>query len=461
MCNEMHGADTIAAVATAPGDGGIAIVRVSGPNARAAFERCFRRAAKGELVSHRMYFGHVVDGDGAVADEAMGVFFQGPRSYTAEDVCELHGHGGQVAARRVLEIVTKPAPDAAAYVRLAEPGEFTKRAFLNGRIDLSEAEAVMALIRSGSEAAARSAVRQMEGGVSRFVSLVRDKLMDLLAAIEAGNDFPEEIEEDATRDEVLAGIAQVRGALSAAADERAARIVRDGLSVVLVGAPNVGKSSLMNALLRQERAIVTNVPGTTRDVLTERLRIGEFVVEISDTAGQRQTGDEVERIGVERALAAEKAADVVVLVLDASREITDADLQMLARADERWVVVLNKSDLSEGAGGHIWQPLQGVALIETCANNGDGIDALIDVLKEKVSYAEAGEGLMTQQRHIECARRALASLDRGADVLTQGYPVDLAAVDLMEALSLMTEITGESATEGVIERIFQQFCVGK
>jgi tRNA modification GTPase len=440
--------DTIAAIATAEGEGGIAIIRVSGPDARAVLKAVFSR--RGEFAPNRLYHGRVVS-RGEVVDEAMAVFMKGPKSYTREDVCELHCHGGRIAARLALSAVL------AAGARAAEPGEFTKRAFLNGRIDLSQAEAVMQLISANSEAAARAAVRQLGGGASILVGPVADRLTGLMALIEASDDFPEEIEEEAGKREVSAGLLEAIGALSGMADERAARIVREGASVVLAGRPNVGKSSLLNALLGAERAIVTEIPGTTRDVITEKLTIGGRVAEISDTAGMRETGDAVEKIGVARAARAVAEADVVLMVLDAHEGLSPEDDALLKSADARWVVCVNKLDVGDKIDAGFISRVYHLETVELSALTGVGVSALRDVLARRIG---AGEAPLVTERHLALARRAISALEAGRAALLD-FPLDVCAVDIAEALSALSEITGENAREAVIDRVFRDFCVGK
>ena len=342
MRNERQN-DTIAAIATPPGEGGIAIVRISGARAGEFLRAAFRPAHKGEMKHGQMRYGTLTDPTGAPIDEVMAVFFRAPRSYTREDVAEIHLHGGTMCARAAMERLLSLG------ARAAEPGEFTYRAFMNGRVDLSEAEAVMGLIGARSQAARRASIRQLRGGVSAPIGRMREELTGLLAKIEAATDFPDEIDEDVTAKDVREGASRIRDELSRAADGRRARIVRDGASVVLCGRPNVGKSSLMNALLSADRAIVTDVPGTTRDVLTESLEIGGVRYQLSDTAGIRETADAIEKIGVTRARDALRDADCVLLVLDSSAPLTPSDQSMLANCDDRYITVLNKSDLAPAA----------------------------------------------------------------------------------------------------------------
>ena len=342
MRNERQN-DTIAAIATPPGEGGIAIVRISGARAGEFLRAAFRPARRGEMKHGQMRYGTLTDPAGAPIDEVMAVFFRAPRSYTREDVAEIHLHGGTMCARAAMERLL------ALGARAAEPGEFTYRAFMNGRVDLSEAEAVMGLIGARSQAARRASIRQLRGGVSAPIGRMREELTGLLAKIEAATDFPDEIDEDVTAKDVREGASRIRDELSRAADGRRARIVRDGASVVLCGRPNVGKSSLMNALLSADRAIVTDIPGTTRDVLTESFEIGGVRYQLSDTAGIRETADAIEKIGVTRARDALRDADCVLLVLDSSVPLTPSDQSMLAARDERYLTVLNKSDLAPAA----------------------------------------------------------------------------------------------------------------
>ena len=342
MRNERQN-DTIAAIATPPGEGGIAIVRISGARAGEFLRAAFRPARRGEMKHGQMRYGTLTDPAGAPIDEVMAVFFRAPRSYTREDVAEIHLHGGNMCARAAMERLLSLG------ARAAEPGEFTYRAFMNGRVDLSEAEAVMGLIGARSQAARRASIRQLRGGVSAPIGRMREELTGLLAKIEAATDFPDEIDEDVTAKDVREGASRIRNELSRAADGRRARIVRDGASVVLCGRPNVGKSSLMNALLSADRAIVTDIPGTTRDVLTESFEIGGVRYQLSDTAGIRETADAIEKIGVTRARDALRDADCVLLVLDSSAPLTPSDQSMLAARDERYLTVLNKSDLAPAA----------------------------------------------------------------------------------------------------------------
>lgn len=437
----------ICAIATANGAGGIAIVRLSGKGALDIFKGCFRPAHAREILSHRMIYGHAISAQGDLLDEVMAVYFQSPNSYTREDMFEIQCHGGSICARRVINRLLELG------AHIAEPGEFTRRAFINGRIDLSRAEAVMRLIGANSEAAAKSSLRQLEGGVSGFVRVCANALKEQMALIEACTDFPDEVEEADAAQRVQAGVEKIIGEIERRCDARGAKLIREGARIVLAGKPNVGKSSLMNALLNQERAIVTSIPGTTRDVLTERIRLGGVMAEISDTAGQRETDDPVEKIGVDRAAQAMEAADIVLIVLDSAQPIAPEDENLLRQADERYIICLNKSDLP--------RRLEYPGAMEISAASGEGIPELIREMERRVQLSDQMEESMTEERHLRLARRALDALKHALDSIAAGMELDLVEIDLKEALNALSEITGEDASEEVIDRVFQNFCVGK
>ena len=447
--------DTIAAIATAPGQGGVAIVRMSGPDAEAILTRLFRPARSGltALPSHLLIYGHVMDGDAPV-DECMAVLMRAPRSYTREDVAELQLHGGGYIAQRALALCLRHG------ARLAEPGEFTRRAFLNGRVDLSQAEAVMALIAAQGEQAHRAAMNQLAGGASSFIRQAADALYDIQAGIAACIDYPEEISEEEAAAGLAPRIRQLAARLDAACDERASRILAAGLRVALCGQPNVGKSSLLNALLGEERAIVTPIPGTTRDMITGDMTLAGSVIHLTDTAGLHATEDPVEQLGVRRAQQAMEQADVVLAVFDSSRPMTDDDRALLQSLRGREVaLLLNKTDLPPAfSPAGLAKCLPGAPLLTVSAHLPDTLAPLKAYLAKQATVSD--RLALTQPRHLDAARRAAAHLRQAADTL-ESASTDLCSIDLQAAQSALAEITGDQVEEKLLDRVFATFCVGK
>jgi len=451
--------DTIAAIATPPGEGGIGIVRVSGEQAFPIAERLFRRRGRTPLQSHRAYFGAIVDpATGETLDRALLLPFRAPHSYTGEDVAEFHCHGSPYLLRRVLELVWREG------ARPAEPGEFTLRAFLNGKLDLAQAEAVADLIRARSEAQLRSALALHEGKLSQQVQALSDDLLRLLATVEAHIDFSEELGEldPHTLIPDLQSLLQRLDALLQGA--RAGRILREGARVAIVGRPNVGKSSLLNALLGEERAITTDIPGTTRDTLEESLIIGGVPLVILDTAGLRESADVVEQIGIERARRAAERADLILFVYDLTAPDWDADRALLETlpAHAPKLLVGNKMDAADPAQvQRACSVFPDSVLIS--ALTGAGLDALQEAILTALEVQRIGEETLTltHQRHIQAVADAKRALEHARDALQHGYSPDLIAVDLRAAWLALGAITGETADETLVQRIFRDFCIGK
>jgi tRNA modification GTPase len=470
--------DTIAAIATPSGAGGIGIVRISGPEAFSVGMALFRPATGGAAgdeppSSHLLTYGHVVDPDsGEVVDEVLAAFMRAPRTYTREDVVEINAHGGPLVLRRILELVL------AAGARSARPGEMTLRAFLNGRLDLAQAEAVMALINAETDSGRRLALLQLQGALSERVRAARDDAMAALVRIEASIDFPEEevpppdpAELDAFVQRALEEVER----LLAGADR--GRVLREGLRVALVGRPNVGKSSVLNALLGTERAIVTPIAGTTRDTIEERATLGGVGLHLVDTAGLSPTEDPVERIGVERSRAAARAADLLLLVVDASQPLGNLDLRAAAElralrdaasaaevAEPPVVLVLNKSDLPamvrDAEASSLWP---GAPIVHTSALAPDGTH---DLEERIVALALGGSvqpsgALVSAARHRDALRRAREHLAAARATLADGLPLDFVSIDLRSALDALGAITGETATADLLDAIFAEFCIGK
>ena len=448
--------DTIAGIATALGEGGVAIVRISGEQAITLFTQAFRAQRRTPpYESHRLMYGHVVDASGAPIDEAMGVVMHAPNTYTREDVCELHTHGGHAAAQTTLQRVL------ALGARPAEAGEFTRRAFMNGRLDLAQAEAVMGVIGARSQAALKAEQALLAGGASRFIHTAQASLITLIAGVEAHLDYPDEIDETEATAALRQGLHTLQQTLNAAVDERGARILRQGLRVALCGKPNAGKSTLFNALLGEDRAIVTAIPGTTRDVLEGSMSLGGLQVLLMDTAGLRDSKDTVERIGGARARDAIAAADVALLLVDASAPL-DADAHALLTQPMPCpcAVLLSKRDAAPLITAEEIAALCGhTPILTVSAITGHGLADVRAYLQAQAKLPQ--EGMLTHARHMAAAREAAAKLLQASAALDAGLPLDLAAVDLRDALWLLGRITGESVDDQLLDEIFSTFCVGK
>lgn len=447
--------DTIVGIATAAGEGGIAIVRISGENAVSLFEQVFVPfKRKPPFESHRLMAGHVMNGSDAI-DEAMGVVMLAPNSYTREDVCEIHTHGGSIAATEVIRLLIRRG------ARPAEAGEFTRRAFMNGRIDLMQAEAVMGVISARSTAAMKAEQRQLSGGQSQFIRQAQKQLKTLLAGLEAHIDYPDEIDEAEATQGLSQGLDALINKLQKAVDEKSARIIREGLHVALCGRPNAGKSTLFNTLLGEERAIVTDIPGTTRDVLEGSFTLDGVQVLLLDTAGLRESGDAVERIGVERAQNALHQADAALLLIDASKPLTDDERQLLVvEMPCSCAVLLSKQDAGDQVTTKEVEALTAHRpVLSISALDGSGLETVKDYLRRFIRLPQ--ELLLTHERHMQVAGEALGRLRQARDGLKNDQPLDLAAVDMHEALYLLGRITGDSVDEQLLDEIFSHFCVGK
>ncbi|MCY4442485.1 MAG: tRNA uridine-5-carboxymethylaminomethyl(34) synthesis GTPase MnmE [Deltaproteobacteria bacterium] len=455
----MYQADTIAAVATPPGEGGVAVVRLSGPDALSIGGKILGCKDDG-WESHRLYYGRVRDPvRGSVVDEVMFVFLQEPKSYTGEDTVEIHCHGGPYVVRQVLGLVL-------AYgARHAEPGEFTKRAFLNGRLDLAQAEAVLDLIRSRTDKAANVALGQMEGGLSEEVQHLREQLVDTLVQVEAAIDFPEEEIELLQRAELARKVAGVVDRISALIGSYEwGRLIREGVRVCIVGRPNVGKSSLLNALLGVDRAIVTDTPGTTRDFIEETVNLSGLPVVLWDTAGLRENTEGVEQIGIDVTLQRLAESQGCLLVLDGSSPLTGEDRKVMERLRQsQGLVVINKIDLRQRIDrAAVSGLLPRLRQMEVSALSNEGLDALRTALRDCfLDSTEEPEIVVTNVRHKAALDRARTSLVEVRRAMDEGLPPDIVAVDLQEARDSLAEIIGTVTNDDILDRIFSQFCIGK
>ncbi len=456
--------ETISAITTALGEGAVGIVRISGNNALAIAERLFRSASGkrlGEYHVNTLAYGHILDQDGSIVDEVLAVYMRAPHSYTAEDVVEIQCHGSIQSLKKILSL------SYVAGARPAEPGEFTKRAFLNGRIDLTQAEAVMDIIRSRSEASLKLAVRQQQGQLAQTLRSFRGQLVDVIVNLEAVIDYPEEDIEDLTYSKVEEELQEViRGVADLLKHSHTGKILREGLRTAIVGKPNVGKSSLLNALLQEERAIVSEIAGTTRDVIEEQLLLDGVPLILADTAGIRQTEDCIEKIGVERSLKLLEDAELVICVLDGSQPLTDEDEAILAAAQAKeYVIIVNKEDLGLGTNLEaLAQRFGKEKVIVLSAKNNTGIEVFADWLKNYV-YGSKGaldEGAYVQNaRQENLLRQSLQYLQDALAATTAGLPYDCIVIDVRTAIAALGEITGDAVQDEIINQIFARFCIGK
>ena len=457
----MYQEDTIAAIATPPGEGGLAVVRISGLDAEKIAREIFIRpqSRNGTLRSHTLYHGAIADPkDGQSIDEVLLTIMRKPRSYTGEDIVEVHCHGGNFLVRQILALIlTRGA-------RQAEPGEFTKRAFLNGRVDLAQAEAVLDLIRARTVKGAQLALNQASGELSKHVAELRQELLEILVQVEAAIDFPEEEIELLQRQRLIEKItALVENITTISGTYEWGRLFREGAKVCICGRPNVGKSSLLNSLLGTDRVIVTPIPGTTRDVIEESLTLGGLPIVIWDTAGIRESQDPVERLGVELSRQHLEKADAVVLVLDGSVALTPEDeaLLQITRA-KKGVIALNKSDLPLGMDLQSLTHSPTTRVMTTSAKTGIGIAALKNDLRELILGCAIEPAItITNLRHHSELVRSADGLTRAIDTLTDGFAPEFAAIDLNDAREALEEIIGMVSNDDILERIFKDFCIGK
>lgn len=456
--------DTISAVITALGEGAVGIVRISGADALATAEKMFKsRSGKklSEYQHHTLVYGHVTDADGTMVDEVLCVYMQAPHSYTAEDVVEIQSHGGIQSLKKILALTYQNG------ARPAEAGEFTKRAFLNGRIDLTQAEAVMDIIRSRSEASLKLAVRQQNGQLAQELRKLRSKMLDVVINLEAVIDYPEEDIEDVTFDTVAGSIANTAAGIeNLLAHAHTGKILREGLRTAIVGRPNVGKSSLLNALLKEERAIVSEYAGTTRDVIEEQLLLDGVPLVLADTAGIRKTEDYVEQIGVEKSRRLLQDAELVICVVDGSEGLTAEDEEILQAASEKpCVIIVNKSDLEIDTTLQQLQERFGIdKVMPLSARTNEGIDRFAAWLKNYVYGSEGtlSDGVYVQNaRHEELLRQALQSLQDAQRAAQERLPYDCIVIDVRNAIDLLGEITGDTVQDEIINEIFARFCIGK
>ncbi|WP_009609559.1 tRNA uridine-5-carboxymethylaminomethyl(34) synthesis GTPase MnmE [Caldanaerobacter subterraneus] len=457
--------DTIAAISTSPGEAGIGIVRISGDRALDIISRIFRPYKKKDVKNvktHTLHYGHIVDPDtGEVYDEVLVSIMKKPNTYTREDIVEINCHGGIVVTSKILELVLKQG------ARLAEPGEFTKRAFLNGRIDLSQAEAVIDIITAKTMLANKYAQKQLSGYLGQKMRKLKDRMMELLAHLLALIDFPEDDVDELERWQMLESAKEILKEIEKLiASAESGRIIREGLKTAIIGKPNVGKSSLLNALLKENRAIVTDIPGTTRDIIEEYLNVKGIPIRLIDTAGIRDTDELVEKIGVERSKEVLGEADLVLFVIDASRELSKEDYEIFdILTGKNIIFVLNKIDLPKKIDEEELRNLtkDGI-IVEVSTVKKIGLEKLEETIYNLVfkgNVTIGNEEIITNTRHKEALINAKKYMESVVEAIEKGYSEDLITIDLNSALNEIGKITGETATEDVIDQIFERFCVGK
>jgi len=456
--------DTIAAIATPMGEGGIGIIRVSGSDAVEVVDKLYKGRQKLSTVdSHTIHYGHLIDpSTGETLEEVMVTVMRAPRTFTREDVVEVNCHGGIVSVNRVLQLTLENG------ARLAEPGEFTKRAFLNGRIDLSQAEAVIDLIRAKTDRAMKVALHQVEGKLSCLVKGLRQNILELLAHIEVNIDYPEHDVESVTRKMLLEKSEEIKQEIIRLVEtSEQGKILRDGLSTVIVGRPNVGKSSLLNSLIHENKAIVTDIPGTTRDVIEEYVNVRGVPLRLVDTAGIRETEDIVERIGVERSRKMLKEADLILLVLNYNEMLTEEDERLIDLIKGlQAIVIVNKTDLPKQLDFTRLQKLlsDSIPIVKTSITEDEGMDELekeISAMFFQGNIMKEDQTYVSNARHIALLKESIKNIDEFRQSIEMGMPVDVSSFDLKRTWELLGEIVGDTAGDSLLDQIFSQFCLGK
>ena len=450
---------TIAAISTAPGIGGIGIIRMSGKESFDILKKIFVPVSNTPEKGYSIKYGKIYDGD-EIVDEVLVSYFIAPKSYTTENMCEINSHGGMVVMKRILDLCLKNGAD------LAEPGEFTKRAFLNGRIDLTQAEAVIDVINSKTEKEAKSSMNQLEGNLSKRIKEIRDDLISGMADIDVSIDYPEYDIEEVTNLNISDILVRNKKRLEELENSFSnGKILREGIKTAIIGRPNAGKSSLLNLLLNEERAIVTEIEGTTRDTIEEFISLGGVPFKIIDTAGIRETDDTVEKIGVQKAIDIAKDSDLIIAIFDITKKLTEEDKKILEIVkDKKSIIILNKIDLNQiGVDKKIFEKYSN-NIVTISTKTQEGVPELLDMMQKLVVTEEIkndGELLVINSRHKALVHKAIMSLEKAEETLTMGMPVDVVAIYIKEILEELGKITGETVTDDIISEIFSKFCLGK
>ena len=454
---------TIASISTAPGIGGIGIVRISGENTFKIIEKIFipkTQSSIDEIKGYTLKYGNIIE-NGNIIDEVLVSYFKAPKSYTTENMCEINSHGGNIIVKKILELCLKNGAD------LAEPGEFTKRAFLNGRIDLAQAESVIDVINAKSDREVQSGIKQLEGYLSKEIKSIKKEILDVLVNAEVSIDYPEYDIPEVQEKEIREMIENVKSKLEKLEKSfNNGKIIKDGIKTAIIGKPNSGKSSLLNAILKEERAIVTDIAGTTRDTIEEFVNINGIPLKLVDTAGIRETSDEVEKIGVKKSIKQAEEADLIIAIFDASKELTQEDLEILKLIERKEsIILLNKVDLKTIITEKDERLKNSSAnILKISALNKIGIEDLYNKISEMFNLNKIkfdNEILITNIRHKNIISKALENIRKVEESLNNNMPIDIITIYIKEILENLSEITGEAVTEDVINEIFSKFCLGK
>ncbi len=453
---------TIASISTAPGIGGIGIIRMSG-------EKCFEILKKifypknnyniEDIKGYTIKYGHIKENE-KIIDEVLVSFFKAPHSYTTENMCEINSHGGIVIMRRILDLCLKNGAE------LAQPGEFTKRAFLNGRMDLSQAEAVIDIINAKSDIEAKEGIKQLEGFLAQEIAKIKQKILDLMTSIEVSIDYPEYDVDELLDNEIAEKLGDIKNELQKLEKSfNNGKIIKEGIKTAIIGKPNAGKSSLLNAILKEDRAIVTEYEGTTRDTIEEFVNINGIPLKLIDTAGIRDTENEIEKIGIEKSKKLAKEADLSIVIIDSSKNMEKEDEEILKSVDcNKSIVVFNKSDLGSVIDKNIELLNRFKYVINISALKRDGINDLYDTINKMFNLNEINldnEIVITNERHRNIIKKAINNVEKAEESLKKGMPIDIVAISIKDILSNLGEITGDVASEEIIDEIFARFCLGK
>ena len=453
--------ETIAAISTSAGVGGIGIIRISGDKSFDIISKIFKTKNK-EIVANTINYGKIIDNKtGEIIDEVLVSFFKGPKSYTTEDMCEINSHGGTIVMRTILELCLKNG------ARMAEPGEFTKRAFLNGRIDLSQAESVIDIINAKTNKERATSVKNLEGGLSRDINNIRKKLMDVMIEIEVNIDYPEYDVEEVSNNKTKAELEKIRSELEKLVKSfENGKLIKEGIKIAIVGRPNAGKSSLLNAFLREERAIVTEIEGTTRDTIEEYISLEGIPIKLIDTAGIRNTSETVEKIGIEKSKKMLEEADFVIGIFDKSKELNEEDYEILELIkDKKGIIVLNKSDLKEKIKVEDKSFIENnKKIIEVSILKNNGLEKINEAILDEFKINEINvenDTIITNVRHKQLICDSIKQLNKAVETIEMNMPIDIIAVYIKGIMECLGEITGENVSEDIIANIFKKFCLGK